>query len=228
MLFDVDGTLIDAGGAGRRAVERAFRRHLGEDRALAGLSFQGLTDPVIVRLGLARAGIAYEPRLAEAILASYLEALAEEVPRTAAYRVHPGVTALLATLAAWDATAVGLGTGNLEDGARLKLRRAGLAERFAFGGFGSDAEERAALLRIGAMRGAQRLGIPLADCRVVVVGDTARDVAAAAAIGAACLAVRTGGSADAALRAAGPCTIVDTLAAPEVLDALAGAGSRGR
>jgi phosphoglycolate phosphatase-like HAD superfamily hydrolase len=117
--------------------------------------------------------------------------------------VLPGVPEILARLKERGGCAVGLGTGNIRRGAEIKLARGGLHQHFAFGGFGCDHEDRAELLRIGAERGAARLGRPRAACRVVVSGDTVRDVQAALAIGAACIGVGTGGIALAELLQAG-------------------------
>jgi phosphoglycolate phosphatase-like HAD superfamily hydrolase len=118
--------------------------------------------------------------------------------------------------------AVGLGTGNVREGARIKLSRAGLFERFSFGGFGCDAEDRAELLRIGAQRGAAQLSLPLSDCRVVVIGDTPKDIAAANAIGAECIAVGTGSFDVHALRSHGPRYVFAHLLESGALEALLG------
>lgn len=96
----------------------------------------------------------------------------------------------------------------------MKLERGGLHERFAFGGFGSDHEDRAQLLAIGAERGAAQLGRPLRECRIIVIGDTPRDVAAARAIGAECLGVGTGRHDAASLLASGAHEALDDLAHP--------------
>jgi phosphoglycolate phosphatase-like HAD superfamily hydrolase len=118
--------------------------------------------------------------------------------------------------------AVGLGTGNLREGARIKLERAALAHHFTFGGFGCDHEHRPTIVRIGAERGAARLGRPLEACRVVVVGDTPRDVEAARAIGADSVTVETSGIAAAVLRAAGATHVFPDLSRAGVLEALVG------
>jgi phosphoglycolate phosphatase-like HAD superfamily hydrolase len=222
LLFDVDGTLIHAGGAGRRAINRAFAAHTGREDVFRDFSFNGMTDPGIVREGLGMVGRPCEPALMAAILDTYLVALADEVPRASAYRVHPGVERVLDEVAGRDSVAVGLGTGNLREGARLKLTHAGLFRHFAFGGFGCDHEERAELLRIGAARGAERLGVPPAGCRVVVIGDTPRDVAAALALGAEPIGVGTSSFTPDALRAAGASHAFLDLAAPGVLEVLLG------
>jgi phosphoglycolate phosphatase len=191
LLFDIDGTLVSTGGAGRRSMDRAFLEHSGTADVL-DFSFAGMTDPAIVRLGLSRAGRPADPDAIAAVLASYLRVLSEEVAAAEAFVVHLGVERALAEASAWAGYAIGLGTGNIRDGARVKLGRAGLFERFAFGGFGCDSEDRAELLAVGADRGAALLGTPRAECRVVVIGDTPKDVAAAHAIGAEAVGVGTG------------------------------------
>jgi|HubBroStandDraft_6_1064221.scaffolds.fasta_scaffold445353_1 phosphoglycolate phosphatase len=218
LLFDIDGTLMDSGGAGRRAVDRAFERLHGRRDACAAISFGGMTDRAIARAGLAAIGAEPTAAAIDGLLAAYLEVLAEELVPSRAI-VHPGVEAALDAAHAAGA-AVGLGTGNLRDGARLKLSRVGLHDRFAFGGFGSDHEARDALLRVGAERGARALGASLAACRVVVIGDTPRDVAAAQAIGAACLAVATGPFSSDALAACAPTHVFRDLAEEGAIAAL--------
>jgi phosphoglycolate phosphatase-like HAD superfamily hydrolase len=217
LLFDVDGTLLHAGGAGRRAIVRVFGERFARGEVFDDVRFHGMTDRAIVRGGLARLGLPADEATIDVLCAAYLTALADEVPRAAGFRVMPGAAALLEDLAGRPGLAVGLGTGNLREGARIKLEHAGLAGHFAFGGFGCDAEERAALLRVGVERGARCLGVPAAACRMVVIGDTPRDVAAAREIGAECLTVETSGFAARDLLAAGA-----TWAFPD----LAGAGVR--
>jgi phosphoglycolate phosphatase-like HAD superfamily hydrolase len=226
LLFDVDGTLLSAAGAGRRALERAFEAHCGTAAPLRDVRFNGMTDPGIVRAGLEQLGRPAGPALVAAILDDYVPLLADELTRAAGFQVFAGVTALLDRLATSDHVAVGLGTGNLRAGARLKLEHAGLERYFAFGGFGSDHEHRAELLRIGASRGAASLGCTTDDCRVVVIGDTPHDVAAARAIGAASLGVGTGGCAPDLMRAAGATWACDDLASPGLLDLLCEGGNR--
>jgi phosphoglycolate phosphatase len=220
LLFDIDGTLLSAGGAGRRALERAFARRCGTAAPLHDVRFNGMTDPGIVRAGLHRLDRPADPRLVGTILDDYVALLAAELAAAAAFEVHPGVADLLDALAVREGVAVGLGTGNVRQGARLKLERAGLDGHFAFGGFGCDHEDRAELLRIGLARGAARLACPPPACRAVVIGDTPLDVAAARAIGAASLAVATGGCPVEELRAAGASWAVTDLTAPAVLAAL--------
>jgi phosphoglycolate phosphatase-like HAD superfamily hydrolase len=220
VLFDIDGTLVDTGGAGRRAMVRAFDQEHGSAEPLFGLRFGGMTDYAIVRTALEALGVAAVEESRDRVLARYLEYLPLELAATTGYVVHPGVPELLAELERLERIAVGLGTGNIEPGARRKLAVASLDRRFTFGGFGSDHEERAELVRMGAERGAGRLGVDRARCRVVVVGDTIKDVAAAHAIGAQCLAVCTGAGTRPELEAAGAELCVDDLHEPLALEFL--------
>lgn len=222
-LFDLDGTLVSTGGAGRRAIERAFGSLHGRPDACAHLSFDGMTDRAIARGGLRAIDVEpSEPRI-DALLARYVEVLHEEVEATpdAHYVVHPGARELVAEANA-RGHAVGLGTGNLREGARAKLERVRLFSPFSFGGYGDDHELRPELIRAGALRGAQVLGVALANARVVVIGDTPKDIDAARAIGAQSLGVGTGRHSTRELLDAGATWAFDTLADQRARKALFG------
>lgn len=223
LLFDIDGTLITTGGAGRRAITRAFEALHGRPDACDRFSFGGMTDRAIARLGLEAIGVAASTAAVDALLGAYLRLLEEEVARVEAarYHVHAGMREAVEAGHALG-FAVGLGTGNVREGAMTKLRRVGLHARFDFGGFGDDHELRPELIRRGAERGAERLGRPLEAVRVVVIGDTPKDVDAALAIGAECVAVATGGHPVDALLASGATRAFADLLAPGALDAVLG------
>jgi phosphoglycolate phosphatase len=221
-LWDVDGTLISSAGAGRRAIELTFRRRYGRPEVI-GFPFDGMTDPVIVRQGLEALGLGEEEmaRALPEIFQEYLVDLAQ-VCATAEFRVHAGIEAALALCHGRPGFAVGLGTGNIEEGARLKLDRVDLCRHFSFGGYGSDHADRAELLAIGARRGRARLGLGDGSCRVVVIGDTPKDISAARAIGAESIAVATGSYTVEELRAQGATYAVPDLADPAATAALLG------
>lgn len=226
-LFDIDGTLILTGGAGRKAMEGAFRGVYGDEGPAAlKFHFGGMTDRAIVRAAVRAIEGQPDPDAStiDALLDAYVARLAVEVERTDGYRVLPGVMEVLARLRTLDSSrvAIGLGTGNVKRGAYTKLARGALGEVFAFGGFGCDHEDRAELLRVGATRGAAALGVPLGGCRVVVIGDTPKDVAAARAIGADCIAVGTGGFEVSELVGLGATRGFPDLAHDDVHDALLG------
>lgn len=221
LLFDIDGTLVSTGGAGRRSIERAFETLHGRPDACSHFSFDGMTDRGIARLGLQAIGVEVNDGAIEALLARYVECLEDAVRSVPAerYIVHDGVRAAVeAGLTA--GMAVGLGTGNVREGARVKLARVGLFEKFTFGGFGDDHELRPELIRRGAERGARQLGVELSVARVVVIGDTPKDVAAAQAMGAESVGVATGGFTVEQLRASGATYVFSTLAETGALDSL--------
>jgi phosphoglycolate phosphatase-like HAD superfamily hydrolase len=219
-LWDIDGTLVSSDGAGRRAIQRAFGAVASRPDATDGFSFAGMTDRAIARRGLDAVGLVPTDAAIEAVIAAYLEYLEEEVRLARDYRLHEGVLPAVDATLARPAAAVGLGTGNVAEGARIKLTRLGIADRFRFGGFGSDDEDRARLLAVGAERGAELLGLPRRDCRVVVIGDTPKDIAAAHAIGAEAVAVATGPFSVDELRASGPEHVFSHLGVPGAVDVL--------
>jgi len=210
-LFDVDLTLVDTGGAGRRAMDRAFEEVLGVARAFDGYHFFGKVDQAILQEVYARRlSRALDDETAARVRDVYLRCLAEEVATTDRYRVLPGVAELVAALAARPECRLGLATGNFEEGARVKLRPGGLADAFTTGGFGADASDRAELTRIGIRR--LLAGSPRPPRgRIVVIGDTPSDVLAAHANGAESVAVATGGYESAQLAAYRPTLLVEDL-----------------
>jgi phosphoglycolate phosphatase-like HAD superfamily hydrolase len=223
LLFDIDGTLVTTGGVGRRAVDRAFHHCHGRADACALIRFDGMTDRSIVRLGLSAIGVTATEDRIDALLEQYLVELKSELlsADAASYRVHAGVPEALRAAGA-RGMALGLGTGNVAEGARLKLEHVGLYHHFAFGGFGNDHELRVELIRKGAERGAASLGQALSACRVVVIGDTPKDIDAARGIGAESIGVGTGSFSAAELRAHGASFAFDDLTAPDALTALLG------
>ncbi len=219
-LFDIDGTLITSGGVGMLAMERAFDTLHGSAAALSSVPFAGMTDPAIVRAGLEASGQQATDEQIDATLDRYVAELGGAIADKPLVRVLDGVFEILDALEAREQAALGLGTGNLEAGARAKLTPVNLFERFSFGGFGSDHELRHRVLECGRDRGFQRHGWTERDCRVVVIGDTPADIAAAKALGAECLAVATGPFAVEELATHEPTLVVETLGHPEALDFL--------
>jgi phosphoglycolate phosphatase-like HAD superfamily hydrolase len=225
LLFDIDGTLLSSSGAGRRAMERSFELVTGHREALT-FPLDGMTDRAIVRRGLAEVGADTSDATVDRIIDGYIACLPEALRAPGDYHVYPGVHAVLEACAGVDGVALGLGTGNIRRGATLKLGRVGLDSYFAFGGFGCDHEERPRIIGTGAERGAAQLGLTPGECRVVVIGDTPKDVAAAQAVGAECVGVATGRFSTAELLAAGATVAFGTLADEGVHAAiLVGAGS---
>jgi phosphoglycolate phosphatase-like HAD superfamily hydrolase len=222
LLFDIDGTLVTTGGAGRRAIERAFQQLHGRGDACDSFSMSGMTDRAIVRKGLGVIGAQATPESIDAVIDAYLTHLSEEVRKVddRKYYLHPGMREAVLAARAREGVAVGLGTGNVRRGAQVKLERVGIYEQFAFGGFGCDSEDRVELIRHGAQSGASQLGVPVSECRVVVIGDTPKDVHAAKGIGAVCIGVGTGNFSAPALLAAGADFAFPDFTASEALQTL--------
>lgn len=206
-LFDIDGTLVSAGGAGRRAFERAVGEHCGPpDGALASLRLDGMTDRLIVRETLRLLGRAFEDGLCDTLLARYVDHLRTEI-HGPGYEVLPGVVETLEALRLREAL-VALCTGNVVEGARLKLARGGLDRYFDWGasavcGFAADGEDRVHVVRAALRRTSARLGREVAPREALVIGDTPRDVEAAHAVGIPVLGVATGRYGEEELRRAG-------------------------
>jgi len=218
ILFDIDGTILWTDGAGRRAIHRALLDEMGTAGPIEGYRFDGKTDPQIVRELMELAGhpeCNSEDRIT-AVCTRYVELLTAELAKpTQATRVYPGIQDLLAALEPYEAggqALVGLLTGNVQHGAALKLRSAGLDfERFPVGAYGSDSHYRPNLPAIAARRAEQRTGRTFSGADIVIVGDTPDDVACARPMGARTVGVGTGYYTAAQLREAGATHAFDNL-----------------
>ena len=193
ILFDIDGTLLTARGAGSRALERTIQQYYRNKTLKVQLPLDGKTDLMIIREALVLAGAdgSLEEGLSEEFLAIYGHHLTEELHRCDHFHVLPGVTSLLNRLDQSDDFLSGLATGNVARGARRKLSQANLLSFFHFGGFGCDSESRTEIVRAGILRGQRILGNRFSG-KSVVVGDTPRDILHAREAGVKAVGVATG------------------------------------
>jgi phosphoglycolate phosphatase-like HAD superfamily hydrolase len=196
VLFDIDGTLIATGGAGMRAFNRALRDVFHIDGAHSGFRPDGKTDPLIARELLSHFGLEGQwcDRVRETLFSAYLSHLEEEMQRAkdqGLIRVLPGVLELLERLDGRSDFSLGLVTGNLEEGARIKLEKAALNRYFRFGGYGSDSEDRTVLIRMAMERG-NRAVSPTPPRATYVFGDTPLDIIHGHAAGAKVIGVASG------------------------------------
>jgi phosphoglycolate phosphatase len=214
ILFDIDGTLVRTGGAGKAAMEAALCEEFGVRLNSEEIPYSGRTDRAIGRDLLAAHGIDPTAANQSKLVEGYLARLPHYLGRFPG-RVCPGVNELLAELRKrTDDVLLGLLTGNVRRGAERKLGHYGLWENFAVGGFGDDHEDRDDVARaaLRAVEGHFGKGVNPAD--VWVVGDTPLDVKCARAIGAQAVAVATGWHHLDELRASGPDFVLADLSDP--------------
>jgi phosphoglycolate phosphatase len=221
ILFDIDGTLVLTGGAGSRAMARAFQELFDVAEAFRDIPMPGRTDACILADAVTAHGVAGSPQIAH-FPDIYLRYLHEELDKPGPRKgVMPGVRELLDALSSRDDTYLALLTGNYEAAARVKLEYFDLWRYFACGAFGDDAPDRNGLLPKALDRVVACGGPRVAAAETVVIGDTPLDVACAAAAGARSIAVATGSHTVDQLRAAGADVVFADLGETErVMEAL--------
>lgn len=190
-LFDIDGTLIASGGAGKAALESAFAEEFGIGQLRGAVPFSGRTDRAIIRDLLSLHGLDDSPAHLQRLLTAYLGRLPECLARHKG-RVLPGIKGLVQQLHARTDVVLGLLTGNVRAGAQLKLSHYGLFDYFQLGGFGDRHFERDDVAREALAAVCGHCGEAVSPDRIWVIGDTPLDVQCARAIGARVAAVATG------------------------------------
>lgn len=205
ILFDIDGTLLLSGGAGVRAMTRAFEDVFGVPDAFHGIEVAGRTDTFLVSSALARAGLRNSADDHQRFRQVYVSALRTEIqhPGNGRYGIMPGVQRLLEHVNGEPGFHLALLTGNYEPAAFTKLAHFGLRSFFEWGAFGEESEDRNELGRVALQRAKERVVPAVAVSRAIVVGDTPHDIACARAIGARALGVATGSHSVEQLQAAG-------------------------
>jgi phosphoglycolate phosphatase-like HAD superfamily hydrolase len=211
VLFDIDGTLIHTGGAGVQAFGRAFAAEFGEPGKTERLKFGGRTDTSLARELFSHHHIEPSPKNFERFFQAYLFWLRKLLGECVG-GACPGVLDFYTTLQTLpQPPLIGLLTGNIRPGAQIKLEHFQLWEKFPFGGFGDDHEDRDQIAAVAHQRGSQRLGRELSGGEVLVIGDTPLDIRCARAIGARVLAVSTGTFSAAQLQEHQPDWVVEDL-----------------
>jgi phosphoglycolate phosphatase len=219
VLFDVDGTLLLTGGAGMRAMKAAAAALFGETFRWDGIVVAGHLDPLIFAEAAALNRLDDAPSHHEAFRRRYLEVLPNELARhPERVRAMPGIRESLDELRADGVATLGLLTGNYAEAIPLKLSAIGLDPAwFEITAFGEEAATRRDLTALALAKYAERVGAPVDPHRVVIVGDTPRDVDCAHAHGCFAFAVATGGYDARALAEAGADLVVSNLADPTPL-----------
>ncbi len=209
VLFDIDGTLLSAGRVAREsilaALERAYGWKAGPDHQDGRRhDFSGKTDPQIVRELVAEA---LGRERCEEVLPHALDLYLDELERRllpGSVVPKPGIPQLLARLDAEPTVTLGLLTGNIERGARIKLAPPCFNDYFPFGAFGSDSADRYELPELAVRRARETTGRTFEGKSIVIVGDSIHDVACGRSLGVRAVAVATGPTAAETLAAQRP------------------------
>jgi phosphoglycolate phosphatase-like HAD superfamily hydrolase len=223
ILFDIDETMIHSSGAGRKALEKAMLKVFGREISLDGHSLSGKTDPQIIREVLHAHGFTDEQikESSQQIFEAYIPFLDQEVVNASEYKLHEGVVDLLDVLQKRDDAYIGLLTGNIEVGARIKLKRFDLNRYFEFGAFGCDSPDRMELPAFAHGRATSRFSRQFDNKQIVIIGDARNDVLCAKGYGARSVAVCTGKTSRETLVELEPDYIFDSLKdTAQVLDAI--------
>ena len=208
ILFDLDGTLIKSGRAGARALDYAILHMTGKADVCSKIDLHGTTDKVnFANAYREAAGMEPSEEHIKEITYRYLARLPHEIEwsvKNGLYSKINGIEEFLKTLSERKDVLVGMGTGNVERGAFIKLGPAGLGRYFPYGGYGEDAHDRAKMLKIGVQRGCFLADLKPDDVEVYIIGDTHKDVNAAKAAGYHSAVVTSGFGDPEKIKEAGP------------------------
>lgn len=190
LFWDIDGTLLNSGGAGRLALTEAANEMVGTATNISTVKMAGMTDWSIATQILQNVKITPSPAKIEELLALYQRHLPASLSRTQGY-VLAGVREILEVLHPRTDVLSVLLTGNSETGARAKLARYGLDEFFSLGAFGSSTGDRSELARQALRLAQERVGTVALD-RCYTIGDTPHDIRCGRAIGTRTIGIASG------------------------------------
>ncbi len=198
VLFDIDGTILNSGGAGMEAFMRAAMETFGSSEYMKQIDFHGRTDNYIINRFAEHPDFRNTDKLIleqkkSALRKRYISILEQIAPEYNGV-LMPGIHNLVKRLDSEQETVQGLLTGNFYESAFIKLNRFGLGKYFSFGAFGGDAEAREDLPPVAKRRFMETFGQNMDFSRMIIIGDTVHDISCAKAWGAVSAAVGTGGN----------------------------------
>jgi phosphoglycolate phosphatase len=194
LLFDIDGTLLLTGGAGKIALEEAFAEIFGIPDCWKDLDPHGKTDPAIFdEIAIRELGRILSKEEFYRLMTRYEAIFEDRIRRSPRFELMPGVIPLLEHLSQNDELFLALGTGNFEGAGRMKLARGGIEHYFRTGGFGNHARERHLILLAGIQQSEKIANQKFNKQQTFVIGDTEHDIVAANRVGLRSIAVLTNG-----------------------------------
>lgn len=194
LLFDIDGTLLLTGGAGKIAFEEAFEEIFEVPNAWRNLDPHGKTDPAIFdEVAKRELGRLLSRNEFDLLMERYEEIFEERIHESPRFELMPGVVEILEYLSRDPDIFLALATGNFERAGRMKLKRGGLEHYFQTGGFGNDAREREKIVLAAVAYSEELARKHFEENRIFVIGDTEYDIAAAKKAGVRSIAVLTNG-----------------------------------
>lgn len=210
ILFDIDGTLIDSGGAGTRSLDLAFEEIFSIPEAFRNIRMAGKTDMQILKEGLKLHRIDSPNGVIPIFFRTYIRHLRKNID-TGKGHVKPGIMNALRLLSSSSGCILGLLTGNIEEGAMVKLQAFGLDTFFETGAYGDDSEDRNKLLPVAVDKLYKRTSLTVGFKDCIVIGDTPRDIECSKPYGALAVAVATGPYAFGVLADAGADVVFEDL-----------------
>ena len=208
LLWDIDGTLVNTGHAGVESLKRMVSTRFGARDDLNDIEIAGKTDIAILRDILLKYEVPATDQNIREFAADYIGGLRDELPRRNG-KILPGVFELLTRTKEQPHIVLGLLTGNLHEGAKLKLEHYGLWDFFEFGAFADDHHDRNELGGFARKRAHEKHGHEFDVAQIDVIGDTGHDIACGKFFGARTIAVATGGWPAAKLAAEEPDFLFD-------------------
>jgi len=190
LIWDIDGTLIQGRGIGRRAMDRVFLKLYGIKDALNNVEMAGMLDSIIIKNAFKIHSL--EEKCKKEFLEDYFESLTFEITQLKSSIDAPGILELLKTLDALPEFFNVLGTGNLEMGARIKLSKHDMNKYFHVGGFGEEEMERWQVIEKAVNASCNYFGVNFDNTNIFVIGDTPRDIFCGKKLNYKTIAVATG------------------------------------
>jgi phosphoglycolate phosphatase len=191
LLFDIDSTLVNTGGAGFKALQLVIEKRYGVQDELDDIEIAGKTDANIAADILKKYGGAATKENVGIFLDEYVDLLARLLPKLHGH-VLPGIAEILSRMKAKPNRVLALLTGNIARGAKVKLQCYGLWDFFEFGAFADDHHDRNELGAFARARAHEKHGHEFDAAQIDVIGDTGHDIACGKVFGARTIAVATG------------------------------------